>query len=701
MSAPPGTSSPLTLLALATEKLTSALLGGTGADLRTGALAELPSANAQALLEVLSQGLRDEHAGLAPPIEVLRLFYGGSLDRLEQTGATDDWAGEALGYGIRRLHSLALPCARLSDFGVGQVVAALPGLRELTISGCRKLTPASVARLGLLPSLERLEISECGLSLDGAAVTPLLALPQLSALDLGGNELRADGVLALCEPSGGAALRKLRLCGSAVNEECCLALMGRSLEALDLRMCGVTVESAQCVALAMGGTLLSLALGDALLEDAVSTCVPSLSALRSLTLSGATLSRADVAAIAMLPALTELELSSCRLCACACSLRRTLSALPSLRRLCLDLSSTDDAQREGCSDASAEGARLASMLAGQFSISVAGEPGDEEIETDADADADADADGSGTHNLHGAHDLHGGHGARDGSDASGAEAAFWSDSDRTSGGQLSGGARLISLSAAGAGSLLSGIVSWAAPAAGSATELRLGGFADAARLLGAAASAAVSLGEASSPRLVHLRTLDMSGTRSDDSALALLGDACPRLASLDASRNAAITDAGVRCLLPLRGSLTSLNLAHLPALSAHSLPAIAQLGLLRSLALDATGITPDQQEAALGSRARLERTKLAAAHATETLRAAQRRGADAPPGEAGVKRYSAAEMTALRGSPFARAPARLGGLPMAARAQPVPTRTERRFDASPLERPRLSAAARSRRASPR
>ena len=85
-----------------------------------------------------------------------------------------------------------------------------------------------------------------------------------------------------------------------------------------------------------------------------------------------------------------------------------------------------------------------------------------------------------------------------------------------------------------------------------------------------------------------------------------------------------------------------------------------QLTKLRLISLEGTAVMAEKQEAALGSRHRAQQE----AHAAASARAAMREAQGSPlPGAQGVIRYTAAEMRACRASPFARAPARLTGVP--------------------------------------
>ena len=100
---------------------------------------------------------------------------------------------------------------------------------------------------------------------------------------------------------------------------------------------------------------------------------------------------------------------------------------------------------------------------------------------------------------------------------------------------------------------------------------------------------------------------------------------------------------------------------------ATNVPTRSQLSRLRVLSLEGTAIPAEKQEAALGTRRRAQQAAHAAAAARDALRRAQEAGGvlSAATGGRVTTRWSAAEMLACRSSPFAKAPARLGGLPPA------------------------------------
>lgn len=65
-----------------------------------------------------------------------------------------------------------------------KLISGMANLREMDLSRCSKITDAGVQHLLSLPALEKLWISETGVTADG--VTILASLPNLLLLDLGG-----------------------------------------------------------------------------------------------------------------------------------------------------------------------------------------------------------------------------------------------------------------------------------------------------------------------------------------------------------------------------------------------------------------------------------------------------------------------------------------------------------------------------------
>lgn len=65
-----------------------------------------------------------------------------------------------------------------------RVIAGMTTLKELDISRCKKVNDAGIRHVVTISTLEKLYISETGLTADG--VTLLSSLRNLSVLDLGG-----------------------------------------------------------------------------------------------------------------------------------------------------------------------------------------------------------------------------------------------------------------------------------------------------------------------------------------------------------------------------------------------------------------------------------------------------------------------------------------------------------------------------------
>lgn len=319
---------------------------------QVGALAAMPTQEAQLLLHAAAERLASS-AGVSPPIELLRCFYGGSVERLKQEGASDEWLSETMGTGgLRRLSHLSLSSSRLSAYGFAHVAIALPSLRELRVIQCRGLTAACIAQIGRLEQLERLMVTECELALSEASeVEPLARLPRLASLDLGGNQIQRTAALALCDAlstranardSGGTAcheLRELRLWGSPVGDDVAAAAGAlEGLRVLELGWSQVGGEGVQCIALGLGTSLveLSLARCGALRPAEVGACLPALSGLRRLDLAGLQLAEDDLAAVALLPELLKLGLEDSRLECSAAAAATHLAGCAHLHTLCVD-----------------------------------------------------------------------------------------------------------------------------------------------------------------------------------------------------------------------------------------------------------------------------------------------------------------------------------------------------------------------------
>ena len=302
------------LYAFALRAIGDAVLAGAIAD--TGALAVLPSEAAEALLDDLAQQLATND-GPSPPLELLRLFFGGRIERLAQMGADDDWVDAAVGSGgIRGLRSLVLRDAKITVHGAAVLGCSLPELEVLELDACRTLAPAGALLLvEPLQSLRRLALRDCGLKLlTVEQCAALRASPLLSEIDLSGNELSAEAALALAQP-GGAGLRELRVDESDAADDLAMAAMAQtSLEVIGLASTRVTSEGVQLIALGLGSTLLTLDLRSCKLDaGSISPALPSLTALKEIDLAHCIFSCDDAIAVASVPTLTALDLSESHL----------------------------------------------------------------------------------------------------------------------------------------------------------------------------------------------------------------------------------------------------------------------------------------------------------------------------------------------------------------------------------------------------
>ena len=653
-----------------------------------GSLSCVPTREAQLLLQVVAERLStgdgsdgsdgsaraiasSDESYVTPPVALLRTFYGGSLERLQQVGATDDWLGETLGSGgLRRLSHLSLSRSRLSAYGAGHIARALPSLRELRLSRCRGLTAACLLEIGQCAQLEWLGVTECQLELVSASeAEPLARLTKLHSLDLGGNQIGAEAAVALCEhlraraggggsgggggdESGGGGgggtgpceplLRVLRLWGSPLDDRAAAAASAlEGLRVLDLGYSRVCGEGLQCVALGLGDSLteLSLAHCGGLQRGDLATCLAAMPQLGRLELAGLALAADDLEQVARLPRLRRLGLEAC--CLEASSPLAALAALVSCAHL---------------HTLTLEGATLAAAApAAPPAAPPAADP--------------AGAAGAGTRSV----------------------------------------APLRVLRAGGAAELLGAVPSqpllhfpWAS-ARRTLHTLELDGCPGA---VGALLRECSEYGEGGEDgegggeggeggeggALPCLLTLGAAGGGLDDRVLGAVARACPSLTSLDVSDNPAVGDRGVAALRALRASLRVLRLERLPRLTPHALPHLAQLEALQTLSLLGTAISTAQQEDALPLHRRAEARRSEAAAARATLDHAQAAAAAAEP----PPRYDAAAMRALRDAPFSRCPTKpLPQLPLGQRAAQRAT-TQAKSPGHASSAPKPSSAGRRR-----
>lgn len=362
---------------LALAALRAALLKGEGLD----SLAPLPTPTAHHLFKILALMLHQgSDTSVAPPINLVRLFYGGKLEKLRQVGAVDDWAGEVFGGGLSGLRSLTLLHPRLTAHGYGHVVCALGEcLEELTITeSSQPLSEACVVLLCVgCCVLKRLRLTSCKLALSpDAAATLLSNLPALLELDLSDNPLERSAAHVLCEHASAAcpSLSALSLSGSFADDEVCMAAMMLpiSLDRLDLSWSRISGEGASFVVAGLGERLRECRLGNLgnLQAGDASRFLPALARVACLHLGGVSLDDDDCAAIARLPAsLTALNLRDARLVG-AGRLRafELLLTLTNVAELCLaGMSGGGGSDGDGQADAplgdSVEHSWLASLTA--------------------------------------------------------------------------------------------------------------------------------------------------------------------------------------------------------------------------------------------------------------------------------------------------------------------------------------------------
>ena len=338
------TASPPALQELALAALRAALLRGEGPD----SLAPLPGDLAQHLFKVLAVRLQQVGNGalLSPPIELARQFYGGALERFKQSGASDEWAGEAFGGGLIGLRSLKLLKPRLTAHGYAHIACSQPRLEELTIADCAQ--PLSEACVLLLckgcSALKRLRLTNCHLALSPSGATTLLhELPGILELDLSENPLSASVAQAVCEHASAScpSLSALSLSGSFADDEACLACMTlpAPLHRLDLSWSRVSGEGAQLVAAGLGERLAECRLSNlpGLQAGDASRFLPALARIARLHLGGNELDADDCEAVARLPtSLTALNLRDARLVGVGrhAAFERLLT-IPSLTELCV------------------------------------------------------------------------------------------------------------------------------------------------------------------------------------------------------------------------------------------------------------------------------------------------------------------------------------------------------------------------------
>ncbi|KAI3468614.1 hypothetical protein Pfo_025277 [Paulownia fortunei] len=115
---------------------------------------------------------------------------------------------------FRYLHSMILAdCHRINNSALWSITG-MTNLKELDLSRCSKITDAGIRHLLSVPALEKLCISETGVTADGVAV--LASLTNLLMLDLGGLPV-TDSALSSLQAL--TKLQHLDLWGSEVSNE--------------------------------------------------------------------------------------------------------------------------------------------------------------------------------------------------------------------------------------------------------------------------------------------------------------------------------------------------------------------------------------------------------------------------------------------------------------------------------------------------
>ena len=224
----------------------------------------------------------------------------------------------------RRLHqleSLTLLKPICTPYGLGHVACSLgPRLFELNIEGHSTLDATGVSLIcSHCVRLRKLRLHECRLSLEEHEVAPLLSLNELEELDLGGNPISSNGVLALCLDRSGRPLKSLTLWGSFANDDCAMAAMELThLSKLDLSWSRLSGQGASCIALGLAERLTELRLAncDLIRPTDCASFLPALAGgtrLGCLSLAGLELDNEDLEALSSLVTLRTLDLHGVRL----------------------------------------------------------------------------------------------------------------------------------------------------------------------------------------------------------------------------------------------------------------------------------------------------------------------------------------------------------------------------------------------------
>eukprot|EP00873_Tetraselmis_striata_P007890 jgi/Tetstr1/428154/TSEL_018205.t1 len=147
----------------------------------------------------------------APALARLRALQTLSLARC--TRLSDTVLGNLRACSALSELSLAR-CALLTDDGLSALAAARSArLTALDLSGCDRLTGHGVSRLAALPSLERLSLAWCANVADLRGLRDAGGWPNLKSVDLSGCVKLSDASLAAAIAGPGQRLQSLRLSG--------------------------------------------------------------------------------------------------------------------------------------------------------------------------------------------------------------------------------------------------------------------------------------------------------------------------------------------------------------------------------------------------------------------------------------------------------------------------------------------------------
>ncbi|KAL1552033.1 hypothetical protein AAHA92_12881 [Salvia divinorum] len=193
-------------------------------------LERMPSHLAEALLRRLLQR---------------RMLYPSLLEVFKYSVEDIDLSGESfvdaewMAYlgAFRYLNSLILAdCHKINNAALWNITG-LTNLKEMDLSRCSKITDAGIQHLLSLPALEKLRISETGVTADGVVI--LASLSNLLLLDLGGLPVTDSALNSLQTLT---KLQDLDLWGSEVsNESVRILKMFRNLSFLNLAWTKITM----------------------------------------------------------------------------------------------------------------------------------------------------------------------------------------------------------------------------------------------------------------------------------------------------------------------------------------------------------------------------------------------------------------------------------------------------------------------------